>query len=348
MKIRIGFAVVCVSVLFLSDAYGTGQSLGLADVEYYKAQNAMFARELELVFDNGKPAYHSSERKISLYLADALTHYPMPHDDCIKDLFLRRYKKTLAGIRGTKVETGAVIWNVYNLSYVVKTKEATVAFDLIRLPESLRKPDAGDLHKNLVREMVDLCDILFVSHIHGDHADAFVAGEFIKQNKPVIAPSDVFTEEGFYGKITPWAADGEERKLLLSAKNSEISVRIYPGHQAIAVDKAVDNNFAVVTFSNQITVAQSGDQCWEEDFKWIDTVHDDVAIDVLMVNTWTLHPDRLMDGMQPNVVLPGHVNEMGHDIKGREPFWKSYLSWPKGKSEVIHLFWGEPYRYGKQ
>ena len=96
MKIRIGFVAVCFSVLFLSDAYGTGQSLGLADLEYYKVQNAMFAKELELVFDNGKPAYHSSERKSALYLADAITHYPSPHDDCIKDLFLSRYKKALS------------------------------------------------------------------------------------------------------------------------------------------------------------------------------------------------------------------------------------------------------------
>ncbi len=347
MIIVAAFMGMCISILFLPEACGKGPSPSLADLEYCKAQNTIFAKELESVFDNEAPAYHSSERKTALYLTDALTHSPSPHADCLKDLFLNRYKKALAGIKGTRVETGAVIWNVYNLSYVVKTKEVTVAFDLIRLPESLRKHDAGGLYKNLAKEMAGLCDILFVSHIHGDHADAFVAGEFIEQNKQVIAPPDVFAEEGFYKKVTHWAADGEEKKLFLPAKNTEILLRIYPGHQAIAADQAVDNNFTVLTFPNHITVAHSGDQCWEDDFTWIDPVHHDVAIDVLMVNTWTLHPDRLIAGLQPKVILPGHINEMGHDVKGREPFWKSYLSWPTEKSEVIHLFWAEPYRIDK-
>ena len=81
---------------------------------------------------------------------------------------------------------------------------------------------------------------------------------------------------------------------------------------------------------------------------WIDSVHNDVAIDVLMVNNWTLDPDRVLAGLQPIVTLPGHVNEMGHGIGidgGRIPFWKSDRSWENGGSGVVHLLWGEPYRY---
>jgi len=35
---------------------------------------------------------------------------------------------------------------------------------------------------------------------------------------------------------------------------------------------------------------------------------------------------------------------MNHGIGGRIPFWKSYRSWKNTKNEVVHLFWGEPYR----
>ena len=74
-------------------------------------------------------------------------------------------------------------------------------------------------------------------------------------------------------------------------------------------------------------------------------MHEDVNIDVLMINSWTLLPDRVVAGLRPKIVLPGHANEMEHPIESRIPFWKSYLFWQASRDRVIHLFWGEPYRY---
>ncbi len=345
---KICFLGIVGSVLFLSEAFGTGASLSSNDLEYYKTQNVIFSKELGSYFDNEKPGYHSIERKNALYLVDALTHYPFPHDNCLKEMFLGRYEKALESIKETKVKTGAVVWNIYNLSYVVKTSEITVAFDLIRLPPSLRKEGDEDLHKNLAKKMVELCDILFVSHIHGDHADSFVAGEFLSQNKPVITPPGVFMKKDFYGSVIHWLADGKESKFVVPETDAEILVRIYPGHQAISDDAAVDNNFTVITLPNNITIAHSGDQSWNDDFKWLDTVYKDVNVDVLMVNSWTAFPNRVAAGLRPKIILPGHANEMSHPIESRIPFWKSYLLWQKSQDRVIHLFWGEPYRYDRK
>lgn len=338
------FIVVASITLLSMRSSGVEKCFNAQDLEYHQEYSAAVAKELEACFDHKAPAYHSSERQYALYLADALTHYPFPHEDALKELFFNRYQKTIDSIRKTPVESGAVIWNVYSLSYIVKTKDITVAFDLTRLPSSLHKaPDDGRYEK-LAQEMVNLCDILFVSHIHGDHADEFVAGEFIKQNKPVIAPETVFKKNEFYGKVLHQPADGEQRSLQMPKGDVEIWLRIYPGHQQVSATGAVDNNFTVVTLPGGITVAHSGDQSWADDFEWIDTVHHEVKIDVLMVNTWTLWPDRLIDGFRPRVTLPGHINEMNHGISGRIPFWKSYLFWKNGKSDVVHLFLGEPYR----
>jgi len=307
-------------------------------------RSATIAKELEDYFDNVNPPYPSSERQYALRCVDTLVnHHPFPHDDWVKDLFINRYRKAIDGIRNTDVQTGAVIWNVYNMAYVVKTKETTVAFDLIQLPYQLRGLLEGDGYENLAKEIVDLCDILFVSHIHGDHADAFVAGEFIRQGKQVIAPPSVFVQEDFYDDITHLPANGQESLLWVGGW---LPVRIYPGHQRVSATAGVDNNFTVVTLPNGITVAHSGDQSWADDFVWIDMVYHDVAVDVLMVNNRTLWPDRMLDGLQPVVTLPGHVNEMNHGVGiagGRIPFWKSDLSWQNGGSGVVHLFWGEPY-----
>lgn len=299
-------------------------------------------------FDLEKPDYHSLERRNALYLLDAITHYPFPHDEFIKQMFLDRYKKAITSIKETTVvQSGVVIWNIYNMSYVVKTSEITVAFDLTRLPPSLRTEGEEELYKSMAREVVNSCDILFISHIHQDHADLFVAEEFISQNKPVISNLDVFKSKEIFDKITHLPANTKKVNYAVAGSGIELGLRIYPGHQAISADAAVNNNFTILTLPNDITLAHSGDQSWQEDFEWIDTIHKDVDIDILMVNTWTLSPDRLIAGLQAEIILPGHINEMEHPISSRIPYWKSYQSWQNNENKVIHLFWGEAYTYNK-
>ena len=333
-----------VSIILLPlEVFGTERSLSFSDLKNCKTQDVIFAKGLENYFDNEKPNYHSVKRRDALFLVDDFAQKPFPHSEALKMMFLNRYKKALGSIKETKVEKGMVIWNIYNLSYIVKTKEITVAFDLIKLPYCLRKYSDDSLH--ITKKLVDLCDILFVSHIHGDHADPFVAREFLAQNKQVIAPPDIFTNEDFYDKVTHLTPNGKKIKFNVPKANTNILLRIFPGHQGISADKAVDNNFTVVTFPNKITVAHTGDQSWKYDFKWLDKLYKKVNIDILMVNTWTQQPDRMNKGLRPRIILPGHINEMNHPIKSRISFEKSYRLWKDGGKKVIHLFWSEPYKY---
>ena len=348
MKIKINKCYICLLgivgiMLFPLEIFGKEQSVSLNDLKNSKTQNVFYTEMLEAYFDNTKPGYHSSKRKNALFLIDTLIQCPAPFDDSLKSMFLNRYKKALDSIKETKVEKGMVIWNIYNLSYIVKTKEITVAFDLIKLPYCLRKYSDDSLH--ITKKLVDLCDILFVSHIHGDHADSFVAGEFLSQNKPVIAPPDVFTNEDFYDEVTHLTPNGKKIIFNVPKANTNILLRIFPGHQATSADTAVDNNFTVVTFPNRITVAHSGDQSWKDDFKWLDKLYKKVNIDILMVNTWTQNPNRIIKGLRPKIILPGHINEMSHPIPSRISFEKSYRTWQSGGKKVIHLFWAEPYKY---
>lgn len=339
--------IIAIGILFVTELVAVENTLTTNDLEYYQSQNTTFSQEMESYFDQVKPAYNSRERRYAFYLLDALLHYPSPHADCIKEMFLNRYQKALNSIRTTDVKTGSVVWNLYNMSYIVKTADITVAFDLIRLPECLRKVGNEDIYNKLAKDIVDLCDILFISHIHGDHADSFVAQEFLQQNKLVIANPEIFKNEPFYPQINHWPADGKGNTLLVPTTEAQIVLRVYPGHQAISAEAAVDNNITVVTFPNHITIAHSGDQSWKEDFTWIDTLHKEVAIDILLVNTWTLWPDQMMEGFRPVRILPGHINEMEHEIISRISYWKSYIFWQKGGDKVVHLFWGEPCLYEK-
>ncbi|AQQ71469.1 hypothetical protein SMSP2_01843 [Limihaloglobus sulfuriphilus] len=160
--------------LFAMNVFARQATLSEADLDYYQDQNAVMCKFLCSYFEDHKPGYQSEQRKAALFLADTLTHYPHPHAKPLKDLFLNRYKTSLDKLKSTEVENGVAVWNVYNMSYIVKSADVTAAFDLIRLPESLRSQENKSIVNALAKEMVEYCDILFVSHEHGDHMDPFL------------------------------------------------------------------------------------------------------------------------------------------------------------------------------
>lgn len=334
--------------LILSLNTVSSQSLSKNDTDFKRKQDSILILEIENCFNTSKPVYNSEERRNAFYLIDAVTHNDFPHSNTLKELFLNRYKKTLESIKKTKIDSGIALWNIYNIAYIIKTPNSTIALDLTRLPSSLKIDGNDNTYNNLAKELVELCDVLFISHKHGDHADSFVAKEFLLQNKTVITHTGVFKEEDFYTQITHLPRNGKVTAFKVPNIDTELKIRIYPGHQAIAADTAIDNNFTVITFPNKITIAHSGDQSWATDFDWIDTLHKDVPIDILLVNTWTLLPDRLATGLNPKIILPSHINEMNHTISTRIPYWQSYQNWKNSGDKVIHLFWGESYYYNKK
>ncbi len=348
LKIKVQRKVKLITLMLVLSALTAGaQTLSPKEIEFLRVQDSVLSNNTEHFFDFDKPGYHSNERKEALFLIDAITHDPKPHNSAIKEFFFNRYKKSLESIKATNVDSGVVVWNVYNMAYIVKSKDIIIAFDLVLLPDCMIKEGEMEEHKKVLSEMVNLCDILFVSHNHEDHYDNYVAQEFLSQNKPVIAEDHIFIDKDFYNKITHVTRNGKEIHFSVPGVEKKLALRIYPGHQAIAADAAMNDNFAVVTLPNNITIAHSGDQSWGPDFSWLDTMKNDVNIDILMVNTWTADPDRLVKGLNPKVILPGHVNEMDHTILGRVPYWKSYKVWKNSEAKTIQLFWGESFIYNR-
>ena len=283
----------------------------------------------------------SIERKMALLLVDNVLHNENAANfPSLQEFFRNRIQNAIQEISKTRVKKGAVIWKLYNHSFIVKTPSVTLGFDIQR---GLSKIPGFTVDLETAGKLIEAVDILFISHLHGDHTDDWVAGTFLEQGKPVVSPPGIFSGKPFYEKILhPERMAGKIQEIALSAKNLKLQVIVYPGHQG----NSILNNVYLVFTPEGLSFSQTGDQSNEDDFEWIDKVGDSYRVDVLMPNCWTTNPSRLSAGFRPRLILPGHENEMGHTVDHREPFWLNENRLAAGNQfPVVQILWGEKFFY---
>ena len=281
------------------------------------------------------------ERKMALYMIDGVLHdVEAPKRPPVQEFLRMRIERALKEIETTQVNQGAMIWRLYNETFIVRTKTVTLAFDLVR--GRLRNADGFGLPDELLEKIVDQCDVLFISHRHRDHADDRVAEFFLDQGKPVVAPPEVWAGKPIHERITHLKRVAHTiQKLPVQNGEKELRVVNYPGHQG----GSIENNVPLVFTPEGMSFAQTGDQSNDSDFSWIDEVAANHKVDVLMPNCWTTDIVRMAKGFKPRVIIPGHQNEMGHTIDHREPHWLTYNRLSRSPYPIVPMSWGEKFRY---
>ena len=184
----------------------------------------------EAIKDNPPSLEMGLTRRMALLMIDNVLHEEKASTrPAVQEFLENRIKSAIEGIRTTNVTQGAVIWKLYNHSYVVKTKSFTFGFDIQR---GFRTSEGQVLDKELMQQVIDQIDVLFISHYHGDHTDEWVAETFLAQNKPVVSPPDLWADKPFYGKILhPERKATEVQKINLPVKGIKLDVVVNPGHQ---------------------------------------------------------------------------------------------------------------------
>ena len=284
-------------------------------------------------------------RRLALQLLDHVLHEePAPSKPALQDFHHRRTAAAAADIEATSVSSGATVWKFYDHGFVVRTPEVTLAFDMTRghlvgdrrwayVPGFAVADDVLD-------RIVDACDVLFISHLHEDHADAYVSDRFLEQNKPVVAPPQVLTEESFHQRITHLP---RQPHLLhdLPMRDGEVLLRVAanPGHQG----KGTENNHHVVVAPGGFTVVHTGDQGLCDDLEWLDDAHTHYGVDLLLPNCWVPELLRVVAAYAPRFIIPGHENELSHDISHREPYWICYERMTTNLEKLLVMTWGERY-----
>ncbi len=257
-------------------------------------------------------------------------------------------------IEKTEITNGALIWKLYNHGFVIRTKSVTIGFDLVSGKSS--RSEGFPIDEEYMGRLIKQCDVLFISHKHGDHAEERIAQSFIDEGKPVVAPQEVWKNKSINKLITHLErVPHTVQSLPIQGGKQILKVVVYPGHQG----ENIENNVTLVITPEGLSFSQMGDQFNFDDFEWIDEVGNNHVVDVLMPNCWTKDIVRVAKGFNPALIITGHENEMGHTIDHREPYWLTYQRREGsdrfgGSSEVgydtplILMTWGESYHYKRE
>lgn len=309
------------------------------DVAYWGKEDAYLLRQAKYMYelvdealDEYPPVVGApTSRKLALYNLDAMLHETKyDNTEPFKSFVASRASKVIADMQ-SPVKKGMKIYKIYNDGFVARTKSVTIAFDVVR---GALKGESIVSDKDIAT-IVDQCDVLFPTHNHGDHVDRYVADRFIAAGKPVVAADEILKDvEG----VTHYRSEIDILDKEITLRSGEVlKVKIYPGHQS----EMMCNVYAVTT-PEGLTVAHTGDQYNEGDFKWINTVKDQKpAIDALIINCWSMNIADAIKGFNPRYVLTGHENEMGHTIDHREAFWLTFQKLQPVTHDYVVMAWGE-------
>lgn len=309
------------------------------DVAYWGKEDAYLLRQAKYMYelvdealDEYPPVVGApTSRKLALYNLDAMLHETKyDNTEPFKSFVASRASKVIKDM-SQPVKKGMKIYKIYNDGFVARTKSATIAFDVVR---GALKGEAIVSEKDIAT-IVDQCDVLLLTHNHDDHVDRYVADRFIAAGKPVIAADEILKD---VKGVTHYRSETDilDKEVTLRSGKT-LKVKIYPGHQS----EMMCNVYAVTT-PDGLTVAHTGDQYNEGDFKWIDTVKDQKpAIDALIINCWSMNIADAIKGFNPRYVLTGHENEMGHTIDHREAFWLTFQKLQPVTHDYVVMAWGE-------
>ena len=309
------------------------------DVAYWGKEDAYLLRQAKYMYELVDEALDEyppvagapTSRRLALYNLDAMLHETKyDNTEPFKTFVASRVGKVIEDMR-LPVKKGMKIYKIYNDGFVARTKSVTIAFDVVR--GALKGESI--VSEEQIATIVDQCDVLFLSHNHGDHVDRYVVDRFIAAGKPVVAADEILKD---VKGVTHYRSESDILDKVVELKSGErLWVKIYPGHQSEMMC-----NVHAVTTPEGLTVAHTGDQYNKDDFRWITEVKNQKpAIDALIINCWSMDIAEAIKGFNPRYVLTGHENEMGHTIDHREAFWLTFQKLQPVSHDYVVMAWGE-------
>ena len=257
-------------------------------------------------------------------------------------------------VRAARVPDGQLwIWRIYNMAFILKGPQHTVAIDLTSRPVLPRAPQVWAAEDwKAVAEIVDLA---VVTHPHGDHTSEPFLREMMRLGKPLVLPGDVSTYVIREGRpvAIPYTTGPSCVKLVEDHKDpvdvAGVGFRNFRGFQ-----DSVPCNVYLMDIDG-VRVVDNGDNYDRGKEKMLEQAP---PADVVIASTWNqvhhvLTCVQAAPGFSPEqaVFVPAHENELGHSVAHRESYLEMYTMPERlGKpafplTRTFPLGWGECLKY---
>jgi len=250
--------------------------------------------------------------------------------DVIADYFQKRVQGGLKHLQSTAPPNrGARIWKFYNFTFIVKTANHSFAFDV---SHGYRKVA---MTREQLRTIARQVDVAFISHDHPDHADVAFAHEMAALGKKVVVPDVLWPK-----------SDIEKSLVRVSGTHKDdvagVSFIAFPGSQG----STIPNPVYLVT-ADGISLMHMGDQSRGSDYdKWIKGIGEAHDIDILFINCRDGRMGRKITAIDPELIIPGHENEIRHIVDGRQGVVRTLSNLGDNKIPIVLMTWGEYFHYG--
>ena len=314
---RVLLLLACVALLLVPSSGWAQDADELANIMWYKSS-----------YKEVTPERRSAMAAMQKY-ADSFTHTYFKEylgttkgtekEKSIEGWGLMRFynlalEKLLKEIPETKVKKGEVVmWQLYNMGYVVKTEKQCFGIDLY--------------HKH-AEKLAPMIDFLLITHRHGDHFSRNLVMELERQDKAVYS--------NFWGKRN-------------RVKTGDV---ITIGDISIKVT-TVDHNATLKNFVNTYEVncydKQSDDYVifFSGDAYNYEQLNPSGKIDLFVPHLAVgLNMPKAIEKIKPTEVLMSHILELGHSItQWRWSYEYGINECEKLKREGVYLpVWGEMIR----
>ena len=226
-------------------------------------------------------------------------------------------KRVLDQVKTEVVPVGTVVlWQVYNMGYVVKTPTHTFAIDL--------------KHK-FAEEFAPFIEFLCITHAHDDHYTHALVDAMAAAGKPVYSN---FIDNGYMigGAATISPCDGISMEVKIADHNSELK-NFVVNYQ---IDCGADTGHAVIL--------HTGDS--HNHTQLLKTRDIDIFIPHLAVG---LNMAKAVERLDPRIVLMSHILELDHPVeKWRWSYQYGINEVEKLNRQGVYLpVWGEKITYKK-
>ena len=194
------------------------------------------------------------------------------------------FDRVLAEVKETAVSDRPVVWFLYNMGVVVKTKQTCFSVDLMH-------PRAP--------ELTPLLDFALITHNHGDHYTREFYRAMDGGHKTVIN-----NFECNYG-VKNWGKDGGYTRAKKTFRIKDVEIKT----------DLTDHNGYLVDFTSTFEISAGGLRIFHSgDCSNVGKLNPAVSPDL-----WIVHPRcgmNIADGFKkfrPKMTVVAHLNELGHD-----------------------------------